>query len=250
MAIGTFAASAIFAAIFLFGWRLHKAHPPRGLLSLGAGATAAYVFVHMLPELNEAGDVFVAETAGLELPAPELRVYVAALLGFVVFYGLENLVRWSHQGAACEEVRPRGRGEAGDGPSAVFILHVGGFAVYAWLVSYLMVRGITEKPLPITLYALAMGLHFYGVDSSLLREHGAAYLRVGRYLLAAAALGGWSVATGTDVPRTWLITSLGLVSGGVVMNSMVMELPREKGGRFWPFVLGALLYTLLLGLIR
>jgi hypothetical protein len=54
----------------------------------------------------------------------------------------------------------------------------------------------------------------------------------------------------TEVPRPSLITGLGLISGGVVMNSMVMELPREKEGRFWPFVVGALVYTLLLALVR
>ena len=75
-----------------------------------------------------------------------------------------------------------------------------------------------------------MGLHFIGVDHSLLREHGAAYMRVGRFVLAAAALGGWSVATMMDLSRPLIITSLGLISGGVVMNSMVMDCrPRKTG---------------------
>jgi hypothetical protein len=250
MPTATFVASALFAAIFIFGWHLHRAHPSRAVISMGAGMTAAYVFVHMLPELNEAGDVFVIETAGLELPAPELRVYAAALLGFVVFYGLENLVRWKREGAARAALGGGVAGVGAEGLSPVFLLHVGGFALYAWLVCYLMVRGISEKPLPIALFALAMGLHFYGVDHSLFREHGAAYLRVGRFVLAAAALAGWAVAMMTEVPRPSLITGLGLISGGVVMNSMVMELPREKEGRFWPFVVGALVYTLLLALVR
>ena len=70
-----------------------------------------------------------------------------------------------------------------------------------------------------------MGLHFIGVDHSLRRERGATYMRVGRFVLAAAALAGWSVAMMTEVSQTAIITSLALVSGGVVMNSMVMELP-------------------------
>jgi hypothetical protein len=229
MPTATFVASALFAAIFIFGWHLHRAHPSRAVISMGAGMTAAYVFVHMLPEL---------------------RVYAAALLGFVVFYGLENLVRWKREGAARGALGGGVAGVGAEGLSPVFLLHVGGFALYAWLVCYLMVRGISEKPLPIALFALAMGLHFYGVDHSLFREHGAVYLRVGRFVLAAAALAGWAVAMMTEVPRPSLITGLGLISGGVVMNSMVMELPREKEGRFWPFVFGALVYTLLLALVR
>jgi hypothetical protein len=210
--IDTLLAALLFATIFIFGWRLHRTRTPRAVLSLGAGATASYVFVRMLPELGEAQTAFVAASAGRALPAPELRVYTAALLGFIVFYGLENLV--------------------------------------AWLVTYLMVRGISETRLPIALYAVAMGLHFIGVDHALLREHGATYMRVGRFVLAAAALAGWSVAMMTEISRAAIITSLGLISGGVVMNSMVMELPTEKDGRFWPFVVGAAAYTALLLLIR
>jgi hypothetical protein len=240
--IDTLLATLVFAMIFIFGWRLHRARTPRAVLSLGAGATASYVFVRMLPELEEAKAAFVAESSGLGLPAPELRVYAAALLGFVVFYGLENLVAWARE-------RPEGEdGRTWSNP--VFLLHVGGFAAYAWLVTYLMVRGISDAPIPIALYTIAMGLHFIGVDHSLQREHGEAYMRVGRFVLAAAALAGWSVAMTTEISRTTIITSLGLISGGVVMNSMVMELPTEKDGRFGPFVIGAAAYTGLLLLIR
>jgi hypothetical protein len=239
----TFLAALLFALIFIFGWRLHRARTPRAVLSLGAGATASYVFVRMLPELNEARTVFVEASAGRALPAPELRVYTAALLVFIVFYALEHLVAWSRE-------RPDSGHSSRDWSNPVFLLHVGGFALYAWLVTYLMVRGITDTPLPIALYAIAMGLHFIGVDHSLLREHGATYMRVGRFVLAAAALAGWSVAMVTEVSQTAIITSLGLISGGVVMNSMVMELPTEKDGRFWPFVTGAAAYTGLLLLIR
>jgi hypothetical protein len=239
----TFLAALLFALIFIFGWRLHRARTPRAVLSFGAGATASYVFVRMLPELDEAGRVFVTASAGRALPAPELRVYTAALLGFIVFYGLENLVAWSRE-------RPESERSTPGWANPVFLLHVGGFAFYAWLVTYLMVRGISDTPLPIALYSVAMGLHFMGVEHSLRHEHGATYMRVGRFVLAAAALAGWSVAMITDVSQAAIITSLALVSGGVVMNSMVMELPSGKDGRFWPFVFGAAAYTLLLLLIR
>ena len=241
--IDTLVATLLFAMIFIFGWRLHRTRTPRAVLSVGAGATASYVFVRMLPELGEAQTAFVAATAGRTLPAPELRVYTAALLGFVLFYGLENLVAWSRE-------RPETEASDRHWASPVFLLHVGGFAFYAWLVTYLMVRGISDTPLPIVLYAIAMGLHFIGVDHSLLREHGAAYMRVGRFVLAGAALAGWSVAMIAEISPAAIITSLALVSGGVVMNSMVMELPTEKDGRFWPFMTGAAAYTTLLLLIR
>ena len=77
--VDTLCASLLFALIFIFGWRLHRTRPPRAVLSLGAGATASYVFVRLLPGLDEADTAFVAASAGRALPAPELRVYTAAL---------------------------------------------------------------------------------------------------------------------------------------------------------------------------
>jgi hypothetical protein len=236
-------AAIVFAGIFLGGGAMHAMVRPRTAISIGAGASTAYVFVHMLPELSEAGEAFVAATAHRDLPLPELRIYGAALAGFLLFYGLENLVTWSRESA-------RGRGEERQAPRPVVLLHIGGFAAYVALVGYLMVRGVTDRPVPLALYAVAMGLHFLGVDHALRREHGTAYDRGGRFVLAAAALAGWAIGAVTELSRPAVITGLGIVSGGVVMNSMIMELPGEKDGRFWPFLAGAMSYAALLALVR
>jgi hypothetical protein len=241
----TFIGSFLFALIFLFGNKLEGplGFARRRVLSAAAGVSIAYVFVHMLPELNEAGRTFVEATAHRRLPTPELRVYVSALFGFVLFYGLEHLVKWS---------RVTGRRNSTDYGSRdpVFLLHIGGFALYGWLVSYLMVRSISERPIPILLYSLAMGLHFLAVDHALGREHGNLYARPGRQILAAAVLAGWLGGVLAEFHKPVVITLLGIVSGGVVMNSMIMELPSEKEGRFWAFCVGAGAYAMLLLLIR
>ena len=122
----TFIGSVLFASIFLFGNKLEGplGFSRRRVLSAAAGVSIAYVFVHMLPELEEAGRTFVEATAHRRLPAPELRVHVSALFGFVLFYGLEHLVKWS---------RVTGRRNSPDYGSRdpVFLLHIGGFALYA-----------------------------------------------------------------------------------------------------------------------
>jgi hypothetical protein len=237
----TLCIAVVFAAIFVFGEKIdigYRTHKRRALSAAG-GAAVAYVFIHLLPELARAGKTFVEITANQGLPLPEYRVYIAALAGFVLFYGLENMVRWS---------RLSGRREEADYSISdpVFLLHIGGFAMYAGLISYVMVRGIDEKSVPILIYGIAMGLHFLSTDHSMHHEHGSMYDRFGKWILAAAALAGWACGALTEFPKPVVITMLGFVSGGVVMNSMIVELPGEKDGRFLPFCTGAAAYAALL----
>ena len=199
----------------------------------------AYVFLHLIPELGRASKVFVEITANRSLPIPQYRVYVAALVGFVLSYGMEHMVAWSRLSGQREKP---GYG-IGD---PVFVLHIGGFALYTGLISYLMVRGIEETPVPILVYGIAMSLHFLSTGRSLHHEHGSLYDSCVRWVLAGAALAGWGCGVLVQFPKPAVITVLGLVSGGVVMNSMIVELPGEKDGRFPAFCFGAAAYTALL----
>ncbi|MDP9369024.1 MAG: hypothetical protein M3Q03_12220 [Chloroflexota bacterium] len=53
------------------------------------GVSAAYVFVHLLPDLSEAQET-VAEAAGERFSGLENHVYLLALLGLATFYGIER----------------------------------------------------------------------------------------------------------------------------------------------------------------
>jgi hypothetical protein len=232
-------AISLLACTFVLGRYLRGpfADAPRRVLSAAAGVAVAYVFIRALPELSETQDVFTRVTLDRGLPFPERRVYTAALLGFLLFYGLENMVS---QSAA------RGREQGEPAVGLTYKLQLGGFAAYCGLVGYLMVH---QRSLPTLLYLIAMTLHFLAVNHSFEREYGYTYDHAGRWLLAAAVLVGGFTGIFTSMSEELLATLLGFNSGGVVINSMVMELPTEKEGRFWTFCLGAVGYSLLLLLI-
>jgi hypothetical protein len=229
-------ATFLLACTFVFGRYLRGpfADAPRRVLSAAAGVSVAYVFLRALPEMSEAQDVFTRVTAGRGLPFPERRVYTAALIGFLLFYALENMV--SQSGA-------HGREREEPGAGLTYKLQLGGFAVYCGLVGYLMVH---QRNLPTLLYLIAMTLHFLAVNHSFEREYGSTYDHGGRWILATAVVVGGSAGIVTSMSEELLATLLGFNSGGVVINSMIMELPTEKEGRFWWFCLGAVVYSLLL----
>jgi hypothetical protein len=230
-------AALLFATVFLVGGHVHPlralVRDRRSIVSFGAGMSAAYVFVHLMPELQGVRRAFAESVAG-PLPFEGMAIYFLALVGFLVFYGLDHL----RARLKASEV------EGQTGPA--FRIHVGGFAVYILLVTYLMVHNLEETPVSTALYAVAMAFHFLAADHALREEHGAAYERAGRFVLAGMCVIGWGAGLVIALPPYVLAMMLAFVSGAVIMNSAIMELPSEKDGRFLPFVIGGLLYGVIL----
>jgi hypothetical protein len=230
-------AAALFALMFLVGGRIHPVkslvHDRRTVISFGAGMTAAYVFVHLLPELHGAREKF-AETTTVELRYEGASIYFLALVGFLAFYGLDHL-----------------RAKLGESPGeaqevTAFKVHVGGFAAYVALMSYLLVHSLEGEGATTVLYVIAIAVHFLGIDHALREEHGALYQRVGRYILAGACILGWAIGLLVASPPFVLALLVAFISGSIIMNSLISELPSEKDGRFVPFLTGGLLYGLIL----
>jgi hypothetical protein len=228
-------AAALLAATFVFGGSFYPLRPlmrdRRSMISFGAGMSSAYVFVHVLPELSEARRT-LAESIALRYEG--MAVYVLALVGFLCFYGLDHL-RTRMRDANGESQEKRG-----------YRTHLAGFAAYAALVAYLLVRHLEQTALALAAYVLAMMFHFLAVDHSLHEEHGAAFDRAGRFVLAGMCVIGWGAGVAIAVPPFVSSLLLAFISGAVIMNSAIMELPSDKDGRFWPFVSGGLSYALLL----
>lgn len=197
--------------------------------SAAAGIAVAYVFVHLLPDL--ATRTAAIEEAGV-LVALDVRhvLYVAALLGFVGFYGVERVARTSH-GAT----RERAHGRA-------FWLHIGSFGLYNAFIGYVLheqrATGLSE----LLLFLVAIGLHLAIIEYGLQHDHEGTYRGLGQWLLGSAVVVGAGV--GYIVVPGPLATSLffAVLAGGIVLNVIKEELPTERDGRFWPFAVGAGVY--------
>jgi len=235
--VETDAAALLFATIFVIGGRVHPfrtlIRDRRSIISFSAGMSAAYVFVHLMPELDGARRRFAASASAM-LRYEGMAIYFIALVGFLFFYGIDHLRVHLQTSAEIEQEK------------LAFRLHVGGFALYVWLVSYLLVRNLEETGVSTAFYAAAMAFHFLAVDDGLRREHGPAYEYPGRFVLAGMSIVGWAAGITFALPVPVLALLVALVSGAIIMTSAVMELPSESDGRFFPFVSGGLTYGLIL----
>jgi hypothetical protein len=233
----------LFAAVHLFAGRLRfiSMRPRSRWLSFAGGVSVAYVFVHLLPEAAHLSDE-------LDVPAlPGSPIYLLALVGVVSFYGLERWVIRSQSGRS-----GHGRGEEGEvidsdeAPGGVFWIHVGSFGLYNVLICDLLVREAQFSAFELTIYAVAMGLHFVVNDFGLQAHHRGLYRRYGRWLLAGSAGLGWLTGMLITTPSEVTAALFGLLCGATVLNVLKEELPAERESRFGAFALGAFAFAGLL----
>lgn len=59
---------------------------------------------------------------------------------------------------------------------------------------------------------------------------------------------GWIVGLTADLSDRALALIIAFLGGGIILNVLKDELPRERQARFLPFVLGGIAYTILLQL--
>lgn len=231
---------AALASVHLFSGRLRSLNvrPRSRWLSAAGGVSVAYVFVHVLPDLAENQET-IREAAGESFAFLEQHVYLVALTGLGVFYGLERTAKVSRR-------RRRRLGGRDAAEVGVFWLHTASFALYNALIGYLLLHR-EESGLPsLLLYAFAMAVHFAVNDHGLREDHKEMYDRLGRWVLAAAVLVGWVVGLFGDVSAAALAVLFAFLAGGVVLNVLKEELPEERQSRFWAFALGAGAYTVVL----
>lgn len=236
MLITTGACAIVLALVHLFVGKLTflDVVPRSRWLSFAGGVAVAYVFLHILPELSVHQETF-AEGLGVGEGAAEAWVYLTAMSGLALFYGLERAAKKSRETSAEDKVE-----------SEILWLHLISFGIYNILVGYLLHHREEAGVWPLVTYVVAMSLHFVTNDFGLRQDHKHQYDASGRWILAVAALAGWLVGIFTSVPPIIVGFLFAFLAGGIVLNVLKEELPEERESRFLPFLLGAAGYAALL----
>lgn len=220
---------------------------PRSVwLSIAGGVAVAYVFVHLLPELAASQERVGRAAADLGIGFAERHVYLIALTGLAVFYGLERLAKRSRGVERDRGSAPEDTSAAPSTSPMVFWIHMASFGLYNALIGYLLLHLERQTRQALAFFTIAMALHFLVTDTGLNEDHKSQYRDVGRWILAAAVLVGYGVGATTHVSELVVAVLIAFLAGGVILNVLKEEVPSERQSRFWAFALGMAAYAALL----
>jgi hypothetical protein len=195
--------------------------------SFSGGLAVSYVFVYVLPTLHK--EQILSKKYG-DLFTMESELYFIGLLGVLLFYGIQKVVRKAQLNDKTHKAR------------AMFWLQILFFGLYNMLVAY-TVLSHNVSGIQAVFYGLAVGLHFVAVAHDLWREYADIYNHVGRYVLALGIVGGWIM--GMSVHLSPLIESIifAFISGAMILNVLKYELPPDDEAHFPTFAIGVVTYT-------
>lgn len=221
--------------------KLSVSDPRSPLLSFAGGATIAYVFVFLLPELNKYLQVIEEAVSGSWLTFFSEYTYLLALFGLLVYYGLDIVAKTKKTSGEEKQSHPS---------FGVFIVHISLFFLYNMIIGYLLVREDFSSNWAMALYFLALALHFGATDHSLKELHKKDYDKYGRWFLVAAIVAGWLFGILFEVHEVIVAIAVSLLAGGILLNVFKDELRIGTIKNYAAFLGGAVAIALLFMLVK
>lgn len=208
----------------------------RVVTSFSGGVAVAYVFLHMLPDLVE-GNVAVGkllEQNKMLTPLLDLGIFILALVGFNIYYGLELLA------SRVSKEKPNQK-------EKIYYLHLLMYCLSNFLITYSMPLRVQTGFLYAVIFTFAIGLHFIFIDRNFNRHFKRYFTHSGRIFLLLALFIGWFISLITD-PINMAVISLmiAFLSGSILYNVFREELPTSHNSSFISFTSGILVIMLIL----
>jgi hypothetical protein len=195
-------------------------------LSLGGGVALAYVFLDLLPKLGKSNAVVEKLLSGF-FPYFERHVFVAALLGFLLFFLIDRV-------------------PSGWLKKEKIVISLCSYSLFNFFVGYAVVNKDNPEVQPLILFTIAMALHYFTNDYTLCESHGVEYRKIGRWVLIGSLFVGWLSGLTIQLSETAVALISAFIGGGVIMNVTRHELPRGKQNSVVTFVLSSAVYSAVL----
>ena len=206
--------------------------------SFAGGVSLGYVFLEIFPELSHSQEE-LQHSDILLVQYLEKHVYILALIGLIVFYGLDLLAL---RAKSLKQSTP----EKEHNSSAIFWIHISGFAILNLIFGYLL-QDLSEHSLTACiLFFLAVALHFFIIDDNLREHQQSLYDQQGRWFLVGAIILGAIIGQVAHLNEAAIALIWSFLAGSIILNVLKRELPDEKETCFGSFISGTALFATLL----
>jgi len=189
---------------------------PERQQAFGGGLSVAYLFLHLIPSLD-ASDSVVGP-----------RIYFVALLGFVVFYGLDVMFQ------PPKHTHP-----------TKYHAYLSVYCLYDGLLVFTLGLNLPPTPILTLVFALSLALDVLNTDLEMQEGFGDRFFKWGRWVL----LGGVAIGYGLGLVRRPHPVVIDLVTaalaGFMMFRTASGVFPVSRNNKFWAFLAGLIAFALL-----
>lgn len=192
-----------------------RTHPAQQAAFSG-GLSVGYVFLHLMPSLD-AGDRVVGP-----------RIYFVALLGFLLFYGLDVFFK------PPKHVHP-----------TKYHAYLWAFFIYDALLVFTLALGLPPTPTLTLVFALSLALDLLSTDLELQDQYGVRFVKSGRWVLLGGVAFGYTLSLFRR-PDPFAIDILTAALVGFMMfHTFNGQFPVSRNKKFPAFLLGVLTFGMM-----
>lgn len=206
--------------------------------SFAGGVSISYLFLQIFPELSNAQEELLHSQFGM-VEYLKNHVYILALMGLLVFYGLDLLApRAKSLHSSTHTIKHNG--------SAVFWIHISAFAILNAILGYLLQDLSEHSLIACILFFITVALHFFIIDDNLREHQTSLYDKQGRWFLVGAIIFGAIIGQTFHIDEALIAIVWSFLAGSIILNVLKRELPDEKENCSRSFIGGVVLFAVLL----
>lgn len=216
-------------------WRFFEAH---GWVSFSAGASVAYVFIHLSPEVA----IFQHQMNGM--PSHHYNgqffsqpLYLTALIGLCLPYLLDTIeLNYAEQHPGIQRKIHH----------SVFTIKNLQYVFYNIMIGYMIINRRGEGLLHMEFIILAIAVHFIVMNATFREDYKELFAKYTRWLAVLGLVIGTIIGILMDMPDNLLAYLFSFIGGIITYTALKEELPKTSHRAPFHFLAGVALYTLLI----
>lgn len=238
--VATFVGLSILAAVHFFcgkpkWWQFFEAH---GWISFSAGASVAYVFIHVFPEISllQQQHISVSNQQHYNRFFNQ-PLYLMAMGGICLPYLLDSLeLNYTEQEKKCHKQVHRG----------IYVIRKLLYVLYNMMVAYMIVNRHNEGILSMKIIIVVLSMHFIVLNANFKEIYHDLFTKHIRWFAISGLILGAVLGKTIYLPGFVLAYVFALIGGIITYISLKQELPKTNHHSPFHFLAGVVCFSLLI----